>query len=306
MVDVVQRDVPHAAELDALVGRGGRAGRGHGHDHRLVLGQVEVAGRGELGGQATRRGPGRGHRVDRFGQVEPLGEGEERPQPGQQDLAGHGIALGQRRGVRRRRRPAGFGVPVLPPDADRAPAFGAPVAVHLADQQHRGPGPEGEIVAPSSSRCPGAEAHLERAVSGDLDGPVVERAQAVRHLDRGVVPLQHLEAQVGGAAAAAGDHVLGVIPQVGVEVKSVRVVQAHLGVRAGRLHEVREVPLVGPGQPQRRLDAARQVVVSLGEVLLAGDVRGARDDLLGLGQRLSERPRQHQLAPRQHRALRSS
>ena len=240
------------------------------------------------------------HRVDRFGQVEPLGEGEERPQPGQQDLAGHGVALGQRRGVRGRGRPPG---PVVPPDADRAPAFGAPVAVHLADQQHRGPGAEGEVARGCPIR-PGlwsrAEAQLERAVGGDVDGPVVERAQAVRHLDGGVVPLQHLEAQVGGAAAAAGDHVLGVIAEVGVEVQGVRVVQAHLGVRAGRLDEVREVPLVGPGQPQRRLDAARQVVIPLGEVLLAGYVRGARDDLLGLGQRLSERPRQHQLAPRQH------
>ena len=268
MVDVVQRDVPHAAELDALVGRDVRAGRGHGHDHRLVLVQVEVAGRGELGGQAARRRPGRGHRVDRLVQVEPLGKGEERPQPGQQDLAGHAVALGQRRGVRGRRREPS---PVLPADADRAPALGAPVAVHLADQQHRGPGAEREVVR-AETRVPGPpgpKRSSNEPSRGDVDGPVVERAQAVRHLDGGVVPLQHLEAQVGGAAATPGDHVLGVVAQVGVEVQGVRVVQAHLGVRAGRLHEVREVPLVGPGQPQRRLDAARQVVIPLGEVLLA-------------------------------------
>ena len=180
--------------------------------------------------------------------------------------------------------------PVLAADADRAAAFGGPVAVDLADQQHRGPGAEPEGVPPAGRR---AEPQLERAVRADLDGPVVERAQAVRHLDRGVVALQHLEAQVGGAAAAPGDHVLGVVPQVGVEVQGVRVVQAQLGVRPGRHHEVREVPLVGPGQPERRLDAARQVVVAFGQVLLSGDERGPGDDLLGLRDRLTERLGQH-------------
>ena len=167
----------------------------------------------------------------------------------------------------------------------------APVAVHLAHQQHRRSGPEREVVAPG---CPtGPEAQLERAVAGDVDRPVVERAQAVRHLDRGVVAPQHLEAQVGGGAAAAGDHVLGVVAQVGVEVQGVRVVQAHLGVRAGRGHEVREVALVGPGQLQRPLDAPGQVVVPLGQVLLGGDVRRAGDDLLGFGHRVRERLGEH-------------
>jgi hypothetical protein len=82
-----------------------------------------------------------------------------------------------------------------------------------------------------------------------------------------------------------------------VEVEGVRVVQAHLGVRPGRLDEVREVPLVGPGQPERRLDAARQVLVALGQVLLGRHERGTRDELLGFGQRLSERLRQHQPSP---------
>ena len=210
-----------------------------------------MAGRGELGGQAARRRPRRRHRVDRLLQVEPLGEGQERAQPGQQDLAGHAVALGHRVRAGGRRGETG---PVHAADADRAAAFGGPVAVDLADQQHRGPGAEPEGVPPAGRR---AEPQRERAVRVDLDGPVVERAQAVRHLDRGVVPLQHLEAEVGGAAAAPGDHVLGVVPQVGVEIEGVRVVQAQLGVRPGRHHEVREVPLVGPGQPERRLDAAR-------------------------------------------------
>ena len=138
-----------------------------------------------------------------------------------------------------------------------------------------------------------AEAQLERPVRGHLDLPVVERGQAVRHLDRGVVPVQHLEAQVGGAAAAAGDHVLGVVAQVGVEVQGVRVVQAHLGVRAGGRDEVREVALVGPGQLERRADVAGQIVVAFGEILLGLDVRGAGDDRLGFEQRVSERLGEH-------------
>ena len=285
MVDVVQRHVPHAAELDALVGRGLLAGRRHRHDHRLVLAEIEVPRRRELGRQAARRRARLGHRVHRQLQVEPLGEGEERPEPGQQDLARHAVTLGQRAGVRRGRRgPAAVG----PADADRAAPLGAPVAVHLADQEHRRPGAEGDVAAPGVR--PGrAEPQLERPVAGDLDLPVVERGQAVRHLDRGVVAGQHLEAQVGGGAAAPGDHVLRIVAQVGVEVQGVRVVQAQLGVRAGRLDEVREVPLVRPGQLQRGPDAPGQVVIPLGQVLLGLDVGRAGDDLLGLEHRVRER-----------------
>ena len=130
---------------------------------------------------------------------------------------------------------------------------------------------------------------------GHLDLPVVERGQAVRHLGRRVVPVQHLEAQVGGAAPAAGDHVLRVVPQVGVEVQGVRVVQAHLGVRAGGRDEVREVALVGPGQLDRAADVAGQVVVAFGEILLGLDVRGAGDDRLGFEQRVGERLGEHPL-----------
>ena len=262
-------------------------GGGHGHDHHLVVGEIEVTRRRELGGEPARRGARRGQRVDRLVQVEPLGEGEERPEPGQQELAGHVVALRRGRGVRRRRRRAAGLVGAV--DADGAAAFGGPVAVHLAHDEHGRSGPEREVAGPGLA---GAEAELERAVVGHLDRPVVERGQAVRHLDGGVVTLEHLEAQVGGRAAGAGDHVLRVIAQVGVEVQGVRVVQPHLRVRAGGLDEVREVALVGPGQVQRRLDAARQVVVPLGEIALRLDVRGAGDDLLGLGQRLSERLRQ--------------
>src|SRR5581483_11483971 len=86
VVHVVERDVPPAAELDALIGRHRTARGGHGDDHRLVVGELVVPGRGELGGQAARGKPRLGQRVDRFLQVEPLGEREKRAEPGQQDL----------------------------------------------------------------------------------------------------------------------------------------------------------------------------------------------------------------------------
>ena len=284
MVDVVERDVPQAAELDSLVRRGLLVGGRHRHDHRLVVAEIVVPGRGELGGQPARRRPGRGHRVHRQVQVEPPGEREERPQPGQQDLARDPVPLGRRGRVRRRRgRPAAIGLA----DADRAAPLAAPVAVHLADQQHGRARAEGHVAGPRVG-AGRAEAQLERPVGTDLDVPVVERGQAVRHLDRRVVAVQHLEAQVGGRAATPGDHVLGVVAEVTVEVQGVGVVQAELGVRTGRLDEVGEVALVGPGQLERGPDASGQVVVPLGQVLLGPDVRRAGDDLLGLEHRVRE------------------
>src|SRR5579859_4845226 len=162
VVDVVERHVPPAAQLDALVRRHSRgvpARGGHGHDHRLVVVQVVVPGRGVLSGQPARRRPRRRHRVDRLVQVEPLGEGQERPQPGQQELARHRVPLGHRVRIggdgRRAARPVG------PADGDRAAAFGRPVAVYLADQQHRRARPEPEVVPPTllttSGRCLGPE-----------------------------------------------------------------------------------------------------------------------------------------------------
>ena len=55
----------------------GRVRLRHGDDQRLVVGQVVVADRGVLRGQAARRQPRLGHRVDRQLQVEPLGELQE-------------------------------------------------------------------------------------------------------------------------------------------------------------------------------------------------------------------------------------
>src|SRR6266852_2129439 len=57
VVDVVERDIPAAAELDPLIGGDVPAGGRHGHDHGLVVVQVIVPDRGELGGQPARRRP---------------------------------------------------------------------------------------------------------------------------------------------------------------------------------------------------------------------------------------------------------
>src|SRR5215472_9625670 len=95
MVDVVERDVPAAAELDALIGRYLPASGGHCDDHRHLWAEVEVTDRGELGGQPARRPSRRRHRVDRLGQVEPVREGQKRPQPGQQYLACDAVPLGE-------------------------------------------------------------------------------------------------------------------------------------------------------------------------------------------------------------------
>ena len=84
----------------------------------------------------------------------------------------------------------------------------------------------------------------------DLDVAVVERGQAVRHLGRRVVAVEHLEAQVGGAAAPAGDHVFGAVAQVGVEVERVRIVQPIFVYGPGGADEEGEIPLVGPGHLQ--------------------------------------------------------
>ena len=191
-----------------------------------------MAGRGELGGQAAGRPPRRGHRVDR------LASG--RTTRGRRGRSGAGTA-----GSCRRPRSAWPAAP-CPAAAARTPALsarldahgaaplGRPVAVDLADDA-ASPRP-----GRAGSSCAGASGAAGRTaartpVAGDLDRPVVERGQAVRHLDRGVVAVQHLEAQVGRGPAAAGDDVLGVVAQVGVEVQGVRVVQAQLGVRAGGL-----------------------------------------------------------------------
>ena len=105
VVDVVQRDVPQAAELEAEVRR---VGHGQRDDQRLVRRQVEVADRRVLGGQPARRQARRDHRVHRQGVVEPLRELQPRLDALHKLLTGDGVTLfdqlaGQRRrcGARR-------------------------------------------------------------------------------------------------------------------------------------------------------------------------------------------------------------
>lgn len=288
VVDVVQRQIPHAAELKALVGR---VRLGDGDDHRLVVGEVVVPDRGELGGQPA-RGPARfGEGVDRQVQIEPLREREEGVQPRDQHLARDAVALGQQILGQSRR---GVADAVDPLDAQGAGFLTRPVAVHFADHQHGGVGAELDV---AGARGAGAEADLVGAVGGDVEGAVVEGGEAVGHVDRRVVAVEDLEAQVAGAAAFAGDDVFGVGAQVGVEVQRVRIVQTHLRVRAGGLHEEREVALVGPRHLERGADAAREVVVPLDQILLGPDVRGLGDDLLGGGDRVRERLGQQETLP---------
>src|SRR5215469_4786046 len=134
VIDVVERDVPHAAELNALVRGDVLARRGHRHDHRLVRAEVEVPDRRELRRQPARCPPRRRDGVHRLLQVEPLGERQECSQPRQQQLARDVVALGQQRRVRRWRCEPDL---VRALDPQRAAALAFPVAVHLADDEHR-------------------------------------------------------------------------------------------------------------------------------------------------------------------------
>src|SRR5215467_12763305 len=134
VVDVVERDVPPAAELDPLVGSD-RLGRGgDSHDHGLGVVEVVVPDRGELGAQPAGGGPRLGQRVGGQVEIEPPGKGEERLQPRDEDLARHAVPLGERARVRSGRRRAGG---VSPADRDDSALLAGPVAVDLADDQHR-------------------------------------------------------------------------------------------------------------------------------------------------------------------------
>ena len=74
----------------------------------------------------------------------------------------------------------------------------------------------------------------------------------------------------------------------GAEVEGVRVVESHLGERAGaRLHE-RVVAVVVEGQVNAAGDAAGQILQALGEVGLGFDERSGGDQALGLGDRVGK------------------
>ena len=228
-----------------------------------------------LSGQTARSQPRRDHRVDRQRVVEPLRELQPRLHPLHQLLTRDGVALlDQLLRQWRRRGTRGVG----PGDADVA-ALGRPVVVDLANQQLR--------------RALRGDPPLEGAVGGDVELAVVERRLALRHVVVGVLAAEHLEAEVGGGAALAGDDVLVPGLHPGAEVQRVRVVQAHLGERTGaRLHE-RVVAVVVERQVRTSGDAARQVLQALQQVGLGFDERGGGDETLGLGDRVDQWLRIH-------------
>ena len=269
---VVGGDVPARADLDPLVGTlGGR----HRHDHRLVLGEVVVADRGELRGETARRRLRHGQRVHRLLVGEPLREREPGVDPAEQHLRGHAVPLGDALlGDRTARLPGG--VEAL--DPDRAALLGVPVGVHLADDQG------------AALREPElwAEAPLEAAVVGDVELAVVERGHGPRRTLGGVGPVHHLEGEVGGGAADPRDDVRRIRREVGVEVDGVGVVQSLPGVLVRRVDQHRVLEVVVEGHLQRGADAAGEVVVALREVLFRDLERRVGDQLLRLGDGLCE------------------
>ncbi len=129
---------------------------------------------------------------------------------------------------------------------------------------------------------------LEGAVGCDVELAVVECRLAHGHVVIGVLAAEHLKAQIGGCAAAAGDDVLVPGLHAGAEVQGVRVVQAHLGERPGaRLHE-RMVALVVESQVGAARDAAGQILQALQQIGLGFDEGRGGDQTFGLGDRVDK------------------
>ncbi len=68
----------------------------------------------------------------------------------------------------------------------------------------------------------GVNPPLEGAVGGDVELAVVERRLTVGHVVVGVLATEHLEGQIGGGAATAGDDVLVAGLHAGAEVHACR------------------------------------------------------------------------------------
>ena len=85
-----------------------------------------------------------------------------------------------------------------------------------------------------------------------------------------------------------GDDVLVAGLHAGAEVERVRVVQTHLGERAGaRLHE-RMVAVVVEGQVGASGDTSGQILQAFQQIGLGFDEGGGGDQSLGLGDRLGQ------------------
>ena len=133
MVDVVQRDVPQAAQLEAEVGRVGHRQR---DDQSLIGPQVEMPDRRVLRRQTAGRQARRDHGVDRDVQIEPLRKLQPGLDPVDELLSRCRVTLFDCCAGQRRRRGAGG---VRPRDGQRA-APRRPVAVDLSDHQLAGAG----------------------------------------------------------------------------------------------------------------------------------------------------------------------
>jgi len=119
---------------DGAAARSGPGRGGHGHESSAGSRRGSLCpARGETAvGPAARGRTGGGVIVvERLVQVEPLGEGQERPQPAQDDLGRHRYRLASASGV------GGGGwaqLPVVPADERSCPGVRWPSRVHLADQ----------------------------------------------------------------------------------------------------------------------------------------------------------------------------
>lgn len=153
-------------------------------------------------------------------------------------------------------------------DRQRA-APGRPVVVDLADHQLRG----------AFRR----DAPFEGAVLGDVEGPVVERGFAVRHVGVGVFTAEHLETQICGGAPGSGHDVLVPGLHAGAEIQRVGIVEAHLVERTGAGQEERVVAVVVERHVRTGRDPTCQVLQAFEQVGFGFDVRRLADQALSLG-----------------------
>ena len=240
-----------------------------------------MADRGELRGQAARGHLGHRERVDRLLVGEPLGEREPGLDPPDEHLGCDAVPLRDPLLGHRSAGSAG-GVETLEPDG--AALLGVPVVVHLADDQRA-------ALLQTELR---PEPPLEAAVRGDVELAVVEGGDGAGSPVGRVGPVHHLEGQVGGGAACAGEQVGAFGREERVEVDGVGVVEPLACVLVRRVDEHRVLEVVVERHLQRAADGPGEVVVALchqlGSVLLAHLERRVRDQLLCLRDRVPEGP----------------
>ncbi|SKS16341.1 Uncharacterised protein [Mycobacteroides abscessus subsp. abscessus] len=159
----------------------------------------------------------------------------------------------------------------------------APIAVHLTHDQLRRSRPQREVVGPGVIGRRRSETYLEAAVALDVDLSIVESDGTARHVLVGVVTAsEHLETQIGSSTAFSGDHVLILPAHPGPEVKSVGVVQAHLGKRTGTGEQEWVVPVGVKRHVRAGGYPLRQILKPFQQVGFGFDMRGRDDQLLRL------------------------